>query len=188
MRTRALVDLAPDGPESWLTPMIVQDDVCVGIDYTLRLESGEVLDSSEGRGPLEFIQGRGEIIPGLEQALYGMSLGDTKEVVVAPADAYGEFDSELLETLPRSVFPVDMELEVGMGLRMRTQEGRAVVVYVREANDESVTVDLNHPLAGKTLHFAVRIASLREASPEELAGGCEGGCASCGGGCCSDED
>lgn len=169
--------------------MIVQDDVCVGIDYTLRLDNGEVIDSSEGRGPLEFIQGRGQIISGLERALYGMALGDEKVVVVAPADAYGEFDSEMLETLPRSVFPPDMELEEGMGLRMRAQDGRAVVVYVHSVDDESVTVDLNHPLAGKTLHFDVRIARLREATPEELAGGCEGGCASCGSsGCCGNED
>lgn len=183
-RTRTgAASMARDGPESRDIPMIVQDDVCVGIDYTLRLEDGEVIDSSQGRGPLEFIQGRGQIIPGLERALYGMALDDEKEVVVAPADAYGEFDSELLETLPRSAFPAEMELEEGMGLRMRTRDGRTVVVYVREVNDESVMVDLNHPLAGKTLHFDVRIACLREASPEELAGGCEGGCASCGCGC-----
>lgn len=186
-RTRTgAMSMARDGPESWFTLMIVQDDVCVGIDYTLRIEDGEVIDSSEGRGPLEFIQGRGQIIPGLERALYGMALGDEKQVVVAPDDAYGEFDSELLESLPRSAFPADMDLEEGMGLRMRTQDGRTVVVYVRDANDENVTVDLNHPLAGKTLHFDVRIACLREATPDELAGGCGGGCASCGGGCGGD--
>ena len=180
--------MAHGGPESWLILMIVQDDVCVGIDYTLRLEDGEVVDSSEGRGPLEFIQGRGQIISGLERELYGMALSDAKEVVVAPVDAYGEFDSELLETLPRSAFPADMELEEGMGLRMRTQDGRAVVVYVRSADDESVMVDLNHPLAGKTLRFDVRIACLREATEDELSGGCGGRCAACGGGCCDGED
>ena len=168
--------------------MIVQDDVCVSIEYTLRLDDGEVIDSSEGRGPLEFIQGRGQIISGLERALYGMALGDEKEIAVAPDDAYGAFDSELLEILPRSVFPAEMELDEGMGLRMRTRDGRAVVVYVRDADDDNVTVDLNHPLAGKTLHFSVRIAGLREATPEELAGGCGGGCSSCGDGCCGDED
>jgi FKBP-type peptidyl-prolyl cis-trans isomerase SlyD len=167
--------VAPAGPEGWFIPMIVQDGMCVGIDYTLRLDSGEVIDSSEGRGPLEFVQGHSHIIPGLERALYGMALGDEKDVVVAPAEGYGEFDSELLETLPLSVFPSDIELEEGMGLRMRTQDGRAVVVYVRSANDEGVVVDLNHPLAGKTLHFGVRIARLREASEDELAGGCGGG-------------
>lgn len=180
--------MAHEGPESWLILMIVQDDVCVGIDYTLRLEDGEVIDSSEGRGPLEFIQGRGQIIPGLERELYGMSLGDEKAVVVAPADGYGEFDSELLETLPRSAFPQDMELQEGMGLRMRTQDGRVVVVYVRSSDQEQVVVDLNHPLAGKTLHFDVRIAGLREATDDELAGGCAGGCAGCGGGCGDNED
>ena len=180
--------MARDGSESWLILMIVQDDVCVGIDYTLRLENGEVADSSEGRGPLEFVQGRGQIISGLERELYGMTLGDEKEVVVAPADGYGEFDSELMETLPRSVFPPDMELEEGMGLRMRTRDGRVVVVYVRSADDENVAVDLNHPLAGKTLHFDVRIACLRETTEDELAGGCEGGCTGCGGGCGDQED
>jgi len=166
--------------------MIVQDDMCVGIDYTLRLENGEVVDSSEGRGPLEFIQGRGQIIAGLERELYGLSLGDEKQVVVAPADGYGEFESELLETLPRTVFPEGMELEEGMGLRMRAQDGRIVVVYVRNVDDDRVVVDLNHPLAGKTLHFAVRIASLREATDADLSGCGGGGCAGCGGGCGSD--
>lgn len=164
-------------------PMIVQDGMCVGIDYTLRLENGEAVDSSGGRGPLEFVQGRGQIIPGLERALYGMALGDAKEVVVAPADGYGEFDSGLLETLPRAAFPPHMELEEGMGLRMRTREGRAVVMYVHSVDDTNVVVDLNHPLAGKTLHFDVRIARLHQATEEELSGGCESGCAGCGGGC-----
>ena len=162
--------------------------MCVGIDYTLRLENGEMVDSSEGRGPLEFIQGRGQIILGLERALYGMALGDEKEVVVAPADGYGEFDSELLETLPRSVFPSNMELEEGMGLRMRTREGRAIVVYVHSVDDANVVVDLNHPLAGKTLHFDVRIASLRQATEEELSGGCGSGCAGCGSDCGESEE
>ncbi len=176
---------------------IIGDGVVVSLDYTLRLDDGSVVDSSED-APLEFIQGQGAIIAGLERALYGMNIGEEKDVVVAPEEGYGEFNSELLETLPRSVFPKDIELEEGMGLRMRTPAGETVVVYVDTIAESEVTVDFNHPLAGETLHFHVKIADLREATSEELANGLAGcgcGCATCESGCgdeqcdgCGDEE
>jgi FKBP-type peptidyl-prolyl cis-trans isomerase SlyD len=162
--------------------LTIRDDIVVGMEYTLRLDDGQVVDSSEGRGPLAFVQGKGNIIPGLEHELYGMAEGDEKEVVVTPVDGYGEFNSELLETLPRSVFPADMELEEGQGFRMRTDSGQVVVAYINSIEGDDVVVDLNHPLAGETLHFNVKIASLREATPEELAGGCSS-CAGCSSEC-----
>lgn len=180
--------------------LTVQDNVVVSLDYTLRLDDGQVVDSSDGHGPLQYLQGRGNIIPGLERALYGLTAGASQEVVVAPADGYGEFNSDLLETLPRSVFPVDWQLEKGMGFRMRTENGQTVTAYVDTVGAEEVVVNLNHPLAGKTLHFDVRIAELREATPEEIAQGaiasecgcgCGGSCGSCGEDCeggCSCED
>lgn len=161
----------------------VRDDLVVSLDYTLRLADGQVVDTSEGTDPLQFIQGRGEIIPGLEAQLYGMTVGQEKQVEVAPADGYGEMDVDLFETLPRAMFPQDMELEQGMAFRMRSEDGQTVIAYVDSVEDENVVVNLNHPLAGERLFFSVKIADLREATPEELEGGCAGGC----GGCCGCE-
>jgi FKBP-type peptidyl-prolyl cis-trans isomerase SlyD len=168
----------------------VVDDMVVSLDYTLSLEDGQVVDSSEGQEPLEFVQGHGAIIAGLEKALYGMIVGEEKAVVVEPEDGYGEFDSDLFETLPRTVFPADMVLEQGMAFRMRTDTGEVVLALVDHMEDDHVVVNLNHPLAGKKLLFSVKVVDLREATPEELEGGCEscGGCSSCGDGCdCDDE-
>ena len=167
--------------------LTVQDNMAVSLDYTLRLADGQIVDTSEGREPLVFIQGQGQIIPGLERELYGMALGEEKDVVVAPVDGYGEFDSELLETLPRSIFPADIVLEPGMGFRMRTDTGQVVIVYIHSLEDDQVVVDLNHPLAGETLYFHVKIADLREASADELGGGCST-CSSCGGSCDEDDE
>ena len=167
--------------------LLVKDNLVVSMDYTLRLADGEIADSSASRGPLEFIQGQGRIVSGLERSLVGMAVGEEREIVVSPDEAYGEFDPDLFETLPRSVFPADMELSKGLGFRMRSQSGRLIIAYVDSVSDEEVVVNLNHPLAGETLHFDVKIASLREASDDELAGGCDS-CSGCGdgskGGCC----
>jgi len=169
--------------------LTVRDDLAVSVDYTLRLTDGEVVDSSVGRGPLTFIQGRGQIVPGLENALYGMSAGEEKDVVVAPCDAYGEFDAELFETLPRSVFPADTVLEEGQGFRLRTNSGQVAVAYIDSIENDQVTLDLNHPLAGETLYFNVKIADLREATAEDLADSPQaGGCSECAGGCADDQE
>jgi FKBP-type peptidyl-prolyl cis-trans isomerase SlyD len=152
-------------PELNLT---VKDDMVVGLDYTLRLDDGEVIDSSTDREPLEFLQGRGQIILGLERALHGMAVGDEKRVVVAPGDGYGETDPEAFETVPRDVFPSELELKQGMRLNMRDQEGEVFTTYVAEIQPDGVLLDFNHPLAGETLHFDVKIASLRPATSEEL--------------------
>ncbi|MHB1294973.1 MAG: FKBP-type peptidyl-prolyl cis-trans isomerase [Anaerolineae bacterium] len=168
--------------------LTVQDDIVVSMDYVLRLADGQVADSSEGREPLEFVQGHGSIIPGLEQALYDMEAGQEKDVTVAPADGYGEFDSDMFETLPREAFPAGVELEVGMAFRMRTETGETVVATISELDEEDVTLNLNHPLAGQTLYFHVKIAGLREATEEDLAGGCAGCGGSCGCGEGDDED
>lgn len=165
----------------------VQDNTVVSIEYTLRLADQEVIDSSEGREPLTYIQGLGQIIPGLERALEGMTVGEEKDVVVAPEDGYGERNPDLVETLPRSIFPA--EVEVGEAYHMHTESGASMMVYVEEVADETVTVNLNHPLAGETLYFHVKVAGLREATEEELAaglGGCSCGCEDCGDEDCDD--
>jgi len=153
------------------TRLEVVDDLVVSLDYTLRLDDEEVIDASEDQEPLEFLQGRGEIIPGLEQALYGMAVGDEKDIVVAPADGYGEQDPDAFELVERDIFPPDLDLKPGNGLRMRDSSGQALVAYVTEVRPEEVVLDFNHPLAGETLYFSVKIADLRLATSEELEHG-----------------
>jgi len=149
--------------------LTVTDDMFVSLEYSLWLDDGEIIDSSEEHGPLEFVQGRGTIMPGLERQLYGMTLGESRNVVLSPAEGYGEYDPEAFQTVPRSVFPPDLELEVGMGFQVRTPLGRSAVVFIDEVDEDKVVLDLNHPLAGRTLHFNVKVVGLREATPEELA-------------------
>jgi FKBP-type peptidyl-prolyl cis-trans isomerase SlyD len=143
----------------------------VSLDYSLRLDDGAVIDRSAEGEPLEFLQGAGQIIPGLEQALYGMAVGDAKQVTVQPADGYGEMDPEGVQFFPASSFPDEMELAVGMALQAQDGAGRHYTVYVAEVQEDGVMLDFNHPLAGETLYFETRIAGLRPATDEELAHG-----------------
>ena len=151
--------------------LTVADDLVVSMDYTLRLDDEEIIDSSAGREPLEFLQGHGQIIPGLEQALYGMVVGEEKKVVIAPRDGYGERDSNAVQEIPRDSFPADVELEPGMALELRDSSGQPLVAFIADVRPDSVLLDLNHPLAGETLHFNVSIADLRAATSEELIHG-----------------
>jgi FKBP-type peptidyl-prolyl cis-trans isomerase SlyD len=146
----------------------VADDMVVGLDYTLRLDDGEVVDSSADGEPLEFMQGQGHIISGLEQALYGMALGEKKSVEIKPTDGYGEENPNAFQTVPRDTFPPDLELPPGKHLHMRDQSGRDFTAIVVETRSDGVLLDFNHPLAGETLFFDVQIASLRAATSQEL--------------------
>ncbi|MCK6628307.1 MAG: peptidylprolyl isomerase [Anaerolineae bacterium] len=153
------------------TKLTVADGMVVSLDYTLTLDDGDVIDTSDGREALQFLQGQGQIIPGLEQALYGMSIGDEKDVEVSPADGYGETDPDAYQMVPHDLFPADMELSEGMGLRMRDEAGRPLEAFVAGISSEGVLLDFNHPLAGETLFFHVKIADLRPGTSEELAHG-----------------
>jgi FKBP-type peptidyl-prolyl cis-trans isomerase SlyD len=157
---------------------IVADGLLVGLDYTLRLDDQEVIDTSTGRGPLEFVQGQGRIVSGLEQALYGMSIGDEKDVVVAPAEGYGERDPDALQAVSRDIFPPDVTLEPEIAFRMHDDQGRMFVAYVADVQPEDILLDFNHPLAGETLYFHVKISALRAATAEDLGPGC-GTCGGC---------
>jgi len=151
---------------------VIAENQVVSLHYTLRDEDGDVIDTSDGRGPLQFIQGAGQIVPGLEESLYGMQVGDEKQVTVAPDKAYGEVDPDAFQLVPRDRFPDDIELEEGMGFRMRDGDtGEVVVAYVAEVRPKGVLLDLNHPLAGETLDFQVRVEDVRPATDEELAHG-----------------
>jgi len=150
--------------------MEIQKGRVVGMHYTLRNEEGEIIDTSQGREPLMFLQGYGNIIPGLEAELEGKKLGDALDVVVEPEQGYGVRHEQLIQKVPREAFEGVDELEVGMQFQAQTAQG-PVPIRVIEIEGEEVTIDGNHELAGVRLHFAVSIESVREASEEELAHG-----------------
>ena len=153
------------------TATTVQDGMVVSLAYSLRLNGGDVIDSSAEGEPLEFLQGAGQIISGLERALYGMAVGDEKQVTVQPADGYGEMDPEGVQFFPASAFPEGIDLAVGMALQAQDSSGHVHTVYVSEVQEDGVMLDFNHPLAGETLHFQAKIAGLRPATDEEMAHG-----------------
>ncbi|KJZ21054.1 FKBP-type peptidyl-prolyl cis-trans isomerase [Loktanella sp. S4079] len=132
----------------------------VRIHYTGTLKSGEVFDSSEGRDPLEFVVGSGQIIPGLDRAIPGMEVGDKKTVEVPCAQAYGETNSEARQAVPRGSIPDHIPLEVGTQLQMQTPQGQVVQVFIAEVTETEVTLDANHQLAGKDLTFAIEMVGI----------------------------
>lgn len=149
-------------------PTSVADGVVVSLEYSLHVEE-ELVESTADEGPIEFLQGYSEIIPGLEQALYGLQVGDEREVIVEPEDGYGEYDGEAFEQVPLDIFPEDMDLSLGMPVELYDEEeDETVEGFIAEIRTDSVLVDLNHPLAGETLTFQVRVVGLRAATPEEL--------------------
>jgi len=139
----------------------------VSIEYTLTDESGNVLDSSEGRAPLSYLHGARRIIPGLERALDGKSPGDEFEVTVSPAEAYGERHPELVQSVPRERFPEGTVPSIGQQFQVQTETGPRVVT-VAGVEENAVTLDGNHPLAGQPLNFAVKVVDVRAATPEEM--------------------
>jgi peptidylprolyl isomerase len=132
----------------------------VAIHYTGTLQDGTPFDSSEGRDPLSLEVGSGQIIPGLDRALTGMSVGEKKVVEVPCEEAYGPVVPEMRQAVPREGIPDDIPLDVGTQLQMQTQDGRPLPVTVVEADDSTVTLDANHPLAGKDLTFAIEVVSI----------------------------
>jgi FKBP-type peptidyl-prolyl cis-trans isomerase SlyD len=145
--------------------MPIAANKAVSIDYTLTNDAGEVIDSSAGGAPLVYLQGAGNIIPGLEKALEG------KEIGVEPEDAYGEYSAELVSTLSASMFEGVDKLEVGMQFHASGPDGGMQIVTIRDLDGDDVTVDGNHPLAGQRLNFDVKVVAIRDASEEEMAHG-----------------
>ena len=148
---------------------IAQDSV-VSIHYTLTSDAGEVLDSSSGGEPLAYLQGHGNLIPGLERELQGKQSGDKLKVRIAPADAYGEHDAELIQEVPRTAFQGVTDIQVGMQFQAQSNHGPRTVTITKVAAD-TVTVDGNHPLAGQHLNFEVEVTNVRSATDEELSHG-----------------
>jgi FKBP-type peptidyl-prolyl cis-trans isomerase SlyD len=150
--------------------MSISQDQVVSIHYTLRDDAGEVIDRSADGEPLSYLHGHGNLIPGLERELTGRKSGDRLQVKVAPAEAYGEYDRELVQRVPRRALKGIADLRVGMRLQTQTPEGPRAVT-VTQLSGDMVTLDGNHPLAGKSLNFEVEVAGVRAATEEELAHG-----------------
>ena len=132
----------------------------VAIHYTGTLADGSQFDSSEGRDPLRFMLGSGQIIAGLDAAITGMSQGEKKSVTIAAAEAYGDHRPEAVQAVPRAQIPAEIPLEVGGSLQVQTPDGQTIPVTVTSVTDEEVTLDANHPLAGKDLTFAVELVEI----------------------------
>lgn len=151
--------------------MQVTANKAVSIDYTLSNDAGDVLDSSNGGAPLVYLHGAGNIIPGLEKALEGKQQGDEVKVSVEPAEAYGEFNSELVAVLGRHMFEGVDTLEEGMQFHASGPDGSMQIVTIKAVEGDEVTVDGNHPLAGQRLNFEVKVVDIRDANEEEIAHG-----------------
>lgn len=140
------------------------------IHYTLKNDEGQILDSSEGQEPLAYLHGAQHLVPGLEKQLEGKTVGDKFHAVVEPEEGYGETDPNLIQELPRTMFGGVDTIEVGMEFHAETQNGPQVVEVI-DVEDETVTINGNHPLAGVRLNFDIEITDVRDASEEELATG-----------------
>lgn len=155
--------------------MKIADKMYVAIEYSLSLDSGQEVDRSQDGRPLGFITGASQIIPGLEKSLTGMAVGDTADITVEPEDGYGVARDDLFQEVPRSQFPKDVEIKKGMSFEAHGPRGPFMIVVSSINDNDTVTVDLNHPMAGQRLHFAVKVVEVREPREEEiaqLAGGC----------------
>jgi FKBP-type peptidyl-prolyl cis-trans isomerase SlyD len=148
----------------------IEKNRVVTFNYTLRDDQGAVIDTSSGRAPLSYLHGKGNIIPGLERALVGKAAGDKLDVTVAPEQGYGLRDERLVQIVARAKFGDVVNLAPGMQVRASGPQGARLVTVVRVDRD-FVTVDGNHPLAGRTLHFSVEVADVRKATHEEITHG-----------------
>jgi FKBP-type peptidyl-prolyl cis-trans isomerase SlyD len=149
----------------------IRRDAVVCIDYTIRLGNGQVVESSVGAERLTYLHGHRQIVPGVENAIDGQETGTALEIVVPPAEAYGDRDPSGVFVVPRAAFPSEEPVAPGMMFSAHRPDGKSLTFRVVEANDELVLVDTNHPLAGETLHISVFVHGVRPATDEELFSG-----------------
>jgi FKBP-type peptidyl-prolyl cis-trans isomerase SlyD len=147
----------------------IQNDSVVNFNYTLTNAAGEVLDKSQGE-PLVYLHGAHNIVPGLENAMLGKQVGDKFKVTVEPEEAYGEYQAEMVQEVPRNMFQGVDDIQAGMQFQAQTDDG-VQVVTVKDVTPELVIVDANHPLAGQALTFDVEVVAIRVATAEELEHG-----------------
>ena len=150
-----------------MSKQTVTNGQVVSMEYTLRVD-GKVVDSSEGAEPLQYLHGAANIVPGLEREIEGMALGESKKVIVEPLEGYGEMDEEAYADVPRSEFPDDMPLQPGVEMQLTTPDGQPMYARIDSVEGETVTLNMNHPLAGAELHFDVKVVGLRDATEEEM--------------------
>ena len=148
------------------TKPTITDGKFVSLEYTLTLDDKSVVESNVGKQPLTYAHGTQQIIPGLEKALAGLAVGDTKQVTVAPADGYGEKNPEAIQEVQKKLIPPDA-LVVGSRLQGQAPDGQMVYPQVAEIKDDTVILDFNHPLAGKTLHFEVKVLDIQQEQPQQ---------------------
>jgi len=139
---------------------MVENGKTVKFDYTLTVD-GKVVDSSVGKPPIEYVQGQGQIVKGLESQMLGMKVGEEKTVVVAAKDGYGEVLAEAVQPFPKTFFPADFEIKVGMIVPLQNQQGQTFPATVKEIQEDKILLDLNHPMAGKELTFAVKVVEIK---------------------------
>lgn len=149
----------------------VADGMIVTMDYTLTLDDGQVADSTQDGTPLTFLAGGGRLLPAFESALIGLVAGDEVDITLAPVDGYGEYDEEAFEEVPIDQFPADHAIEPGMAIGVQDSSGEVYDAHIEEINDDIVVLNYNHPLAGETLHFQIKVLDVRPATAEELEHG-----------------
>lgn len=132
----------------------------VTVEYTGKLDDGTVFDTSEDRGPISFTIGEDEVIPGFQEAVVGMEAGETASATLAPEDAYGPRSDERVFSVPRAELPEDLDPEVGDRLEVQSREGQTFPAVIAEVQDDAVTIDANHPLAGEELTFEIELKSI----------------------------
>lgn len=159
----------------------VENGIFVSVDYKGTLEDGQVFDSSHGRQPLEIQMGAGQLIKGFENELMGMALNGKKMFTLAPKDAHGQRDETLTQSFPRSEVPPGMNPQVGMTIGLTTPEGHQVPARIVHLDDEKLTMDLNHPLAGESLTFEIEVVGI-SSTPTQTPMSCGSGC-DCSSGC-----
>ena len=167
---------------------MIEDGKFVAIDYVGTFESGETFDSSKGRDPLEFAIASGMVIPGMDKAVKEMEVGEEKNISIPPAEAYGNYDDKLVHSFPKEGMQNDFDPQVGMAISVKMENGQQVPATVKEVTDKEVVLDVNHPLAGKTLNFFIKLLEINDEAkhtPESCGCDCSSGCddAGSGGGC-----
>jgi len=139
--------------------MTIQDGKTVEFDYTLTVD-GQVVETSEGKEPAKYTHGEGKIVPGLSKELEGMKAGEEKSIEISPEEGYGNIDPKAFHEVPKTDFPQDMELKIGMPFQAKASDGKVFLIRIAQIKDDTVIIDFNHPLAGKKLNFDVKIVSV----------------------------
>ena len=150
---------------------MIKNGMVVGLAYTLKDEDGKVLDEASAQEPFLYLHGGGQIVPGLESGLEGLSVGEKKEVVVSAEEGYGEYDEDLCMTVKRTQFPEEMDVQEGMQFETQSPDGHGMVFTVEGIEGYKVEINGNHPLAGETLNFSIEVLSVREATDDEKTHG-----------------